>query len=442
MQWTQTQMWRDYTAQRFPNASKGSDKARLRTKGQRWASYTQGCRRPPGGGPGDGDGDDGMMVTVNPMRVTASLSDEWELFLGLPRIRQATKTRSKRQTRSKYQLFHMQSHTETGGFVRGGCHVCSNWPRQGIWLDQWNLERGTNYGTAQRCREVHYIGCQAVVSAHQHPDGFFARKVGTYKETEATNKRYVRGRQVLLMMHAYFSTNIKHGATYALQDLLASSSKVITFVGSSVIGTKSWLVFPRCLKPVFWKPCSLICRRITVPKKARRRKPMNSSWQRHAATWIGNASNPTGNELPEPSVPAHRALRLQLARRRGTFQRGTVSSGTQGLVQNDSCTFKHGKPPPKKDRSQSRPSSERGRSPSRDRNDQKKKKTSFGNKADAIEEANAVLVMRGNNPSRPVLPLCQAILKWFERISAEEQQESRPRQGSFSKTEWITESQE
>ena len=29
----------------------------------------------------------------------------------------------------------------------------------------------------------------------------------------------VRGRQVLLMMHEYFSTNIKHGATYSLSDL-------------------------------------------------------------------------------------------------------------------------------------------------------------------------------------------------------------------------------
>ena len=48
--------------------------------------------------------------------------------------------------------------------------------------------------------------------------GDFARKVGTFKETEATAGRIVRGRQVLSMLHAHFSTNIKHGATYSLQD--------------------------------------------------------------------------------------------------------------------------------------------------------------------------------------------------------------------------------
>ena len=43
--------------------------------------------------------------------------------------------------------------------------------------------------------------------------GDFARKVDTFKETEATAGRIVRGRQVLFMLHDHFSTNIKHGAT-------------------------------------------------------------------------------------------------------------------------------------------------------------------------------------------------------------------------------------
>ena len=51
--------------------------------------------------------------------------------------------------------------------------------------------------------------------------GDFARKVDTFKETEATAGRIVRGRQVLFMLHEHFSTNIKHGATYALQDLFS-----------------------------------------------------------------------------------------------------------------------------------------------------------------------------------------------------------------------------
>ena len=51
--------------------------------------------------------------------------------------------------------------------------------------------------------------------------GDFARKVDTFKETEATAGRIVRGRRVLFMLHDHFSTNIKHGATYALQDLFS-----------------------------------------------------------------------------------------------------------------------------------------------------------------------------------------------------------------------------
>ena len=51
--------------------------------------------------------------------------------------------------------------------------------------------------------------------------GDFALKVDTFKETEATAGRIVRGRQVLCMLHDHFSTNIKHGATYALQDLFS-----------------------------------------------------------------------------------------------------------------------------------------------------------------------------------------------------------------------------
>ena len=49
--------------------------------------------------------------------------------------------------------------------------------------------------------------------------GDFARKVDTFKEAEANEGRIVRGRQVLFMLHDHFSTNMKHGSTYALQDL-------------------------------------------------------------------------------------------------------------------------------------------------------------------------------------------------------------------------------
>ena len=51
--------------------------------------------------------------------------------------------------------------------------------------------------------------------------GEIARKVNTFKEKESAADRPVRGQQVLLMMDDFFSTNIKHGATYSLKDLFA-----------------------------------------------------------------------------------------------------------------------------------------------------------------------------------------------------------------------------
>ena len=51
--------------------------------------------------------------------------------------------------------------------------------------------------------------------------GHLARVVDTFKENEAPLDRIVRGRQILFMLHDHFSTNIKHGATYALEDLFS-----------------------------------------------------------------------------------------------------------------------------------------------------------------------------------------------------------------------------
>ena len=49
--------------------------------------------------------------------------------------------------------------------------------------------------------------------------GDLARQVDTFKEVEAQKRNPARGRQVLLMVHEHLSTNIKHGATYAMEDL-------------------------------------------------------------------------------------------------------------------------------------------------------------------------------------------------------------------------------
>ena len=51
--------------------------------------------------------------------------------------------------------------------------------------------------------------------------GDFARQVDTFKEREAHHDMLVRGRQVLLMMDKYVSTNALHGSVYDIEDLLS-----------------------------------------------------------------------------------------------------------------------------------------------------------------------------------------------------------------------------
>ena len=50
--------------------------------------------------------------------------------------------------------------------------------------------------------------------------GDLARQLDTFNQIEAQKGNPVRGRQVLLLVHEHLSTNIKHGATYAMEDLL------------------------------------------------------------------------------------------------------------------------------------------------------------------------------------------------------------------------------
>ena len=51
--------------------------------------------------------------------------------------------------------------------------------------------------------------------------GDCARQVDTFKEREAHHDRLVKGRQVLLMMDKYFSTNALHGSVYDIEDFFS-----------------------------------------------------------------------------------------------------------------------------------------------------------------------------------------------------------------------------
>ena len=177
--------------------------------------------------------------------------------------------------------------------------------------------------------------------------GDFARNVDTYKETEATNKRYVRGRQVLLMMHEHFSTNIKHGATYALQDRFSVKLK-----GDNLRGfISNWNQVMAGI-PKVPEVCVLETLFFNQVKNS---KAIAHDLQEHHRAEEGSDKKtyeflvaavhryldrerlqPNRERVARTSVPPHQALHrlhLQSARRRGTFQRGTVPSGRKARVQ-------------------------------------------------------------------------------------------------------------
>jgi len=91
----------------------------------------------------------------------------------------------------------------------------------------------------------------------------------------------------------------------------------------------------------------------------------------------------------------------------GYIPKGYCVKWNKGTCTNDSCTYKHEKPPPKKDRSQSRPSSDRGRSPSRGRNDKSKKKQpcKFWKQGRCNRGTECRFSQRGSNLSPLELPL-------------------------------------
>ena len=140
--------------------------------------------------------------------------------------------------------------------------------------------------------------------------GDFARKVDTFKETEANEGRIVRGRQVLFMLHDHFSTNMKHGSTYALQDLFSVHLKgenLKTFISNwdQVLAGIVKVPEESVLETLFYnqvKNC------IIEPTRVPRKEHMTSLYPLCAGTWIVSAWRATERGLlgicqAQPSLP-------------------------------------------------------------------------------------------------------------------------------------------
>ena len=201
--------------------------------------------------------------------------------------------------------------------------------------------------------------------------GDFARKVDTFKETEATAGRIVRGRQVLFMLHDHFSTNIKQGATYALQDLFSvqlRGENLKSFISNwdqvlaGIVQTPEVSV----LETLFYKQvknCKAIQHDMNEYHRAdegtekRNYSFLVSAVRRHLdrerleANRDRVAKGLSGSG--RPSAPA-------VEGKTGFIPKGYCVAWNKGGCSKDNCTYKHEVPKPR-DRSR-KPSKTRGRS--------------------------------------------------------------------------------
>ena len=353
---------------------------------KRGKKHPSGSRRPPGGGPGDGDDDDGDDDGDNSDDSDKKFIRRMRQMFGNPKDQSNDKNRVKEADSVKLPAFpNPESYRNWRIRTREAVMSASTDPDKAF---DWVSETWKEGQTIEYLRNVGKfttLDAKLLSALTNILTGDFARKVDTYKETEATNHRYVRGRQVLFMMHEYFSTNIKHGATYSLQDLFSVKMKGENLRGFISNWDQVMAGIPKVpetsiLETLFFnqvKNSKAIAHDlqeyhraeegsdkktynflVTAVRRYLDRERLESNRERVARTLGATSSS---------AAPA-------VGEKTGYIPKGYCVKWNKGSCTNDSCTYKHEKPPPKKDRSQSRPPSERGRSPSRGRNDKGKKK--------------------------------------------------------------------
>eukprot|EP00435_Cladocopium_sp_Y103_P069313 s659_g33.t1 len=177
---------------------------------------------PPGGGPGDDDGgDDDWGSDASDKRFIRRM----KRMFGSSKDSQSDQSTVKEADTIKIPAFpHAESYRNWRVRTREAVMSASTDPDKAF---DWISETWAEGRMIEKLKDVgKFTTLDAkLLSALYILIGDFARKVDTYKEVQASNKKYVRGRQVLFMMHDHFSTNIKHGATYALQDLFSVKLK-------------------------------------------------------------------------------------------------------------------------------------------------------------------------------------------------------------------------
>ena len=199
-----------------PDDDKGSDGTDQQRQGRdkRGKKPPLGSRRPPGGGPGDG-GDDGDDDGDESDSSDKRFIRRMRAMFGSSSDQSNDRNKVKEADTIKVPAFpHAESYRNWRIRTREAVMSASTNPDKAFdWISE-TWKEGQTIEALRNVGKFTTLDAELLSALTNIPTGDFARKVDTYKETEASNHRYVRGRQVLFMMHEHFSTNIKHGATY------------------------------------------------------------------------------------------------------------------------------------------------------------------------------------------------------------------------------------
>ena len=206
--------------------------------------------------------------------------------------------------------------------------------------------------------------------------GDFARKVDTFKEAEANEGRIVRGRQVLFMLHDHFSTNMKHGSTYALQDLFSVHLKgenLKTFISNwdQVLAGIVKVPEESVLETLFYnqvKNCKAIAHDLNEYHRAdegtekRKYDFLVSAVRRHLdRERLETNRERVARNLSGTAKPSAPAVEGKV----GFIPTGYCVKWNKGGCTNENFTFKHEVPSKRTPSTKPKRDSSRGRSPSR-----------------------------------------------------------------------------
>ena len=301
----------------------------------------------------DGDGDEGKLLAVLKKLLSKKSKDK-------------ETSKSKEADHIKLPPFPQpESYRNWKIKVRDAIMAASRFPHKPFkWVNKvW--EEGSKVEDLADTEKYVTLDAKLLSALSNIAIGELARKIDTFKEKESLNNRPVRGRQVLLMFHEFFSTNIKHGATYRLDDLFAVQMKgdnLRTFMSNWEMITAGvpteQLPSDQVLETLFYRQVKN-SKKISHDLEEYKRAPEGSTTKSYSYLvkavhrFLNDERFESNRERIAANLGASKPSTPAVGEKGQYIPKGYCIAWNKGGCNKDSCTYKHEKPP-KRERTPSR----------------------------------------------------------------------------------------